>query len=804
MGMTPTVGWHGPPPYWEDQLAGKWRIVKVLGNTGLATHLIELSQRECVVIQRNFMGLVGGCVPDATDDIGRWSNNCRRDPVETANAVWTEMQQVYPGMPRGAYVEGPFNEPNKWSPEEVDWQVACYTEFLRITYRDGYKAAVCSYSVGRPPLPAEDGSDAIYRFAPLYDKVKYYKGIVACHCYGGVDMHQLYGPWQANSQGWSIGGGPPVGGYLIGRWLYERYLLWRAYAEGITPYAVYDVPMVITEGGLDNVQYNGDIMRAYGHDCTVGGWKSGCLWAFWASIAQPDGPWHLDRNTWRVRPDPNAYYMDQIRWLADLLAVDPPVYDEEGWLIGGMGGWVNFGEAGWGTHGTTTVLDAALRAFILEGTANPYPITWPIPEGWETWPPVPVIATNVGQEEPEQPPEVEPEEPLGDFVVTADALNIRSGPGINYSKVGTHYKDQVVQVYEISEGWGRVGMGRWCSMEFLKEVGAEEPNEPEPEEPEENGMNTEEIIANLEEAQSRMSEVAADVTEAGDLANQVASRCALAKLTITELNALVQQALDELGEIEPEEPEEPEEPPEEPPEEHEYWLRNADFAQVYVPHSTHDNIVAPKEFGLVWASGNPTGEQYRDFGQPETKVLLRATHSDPSRFLAGADRALMCFFFGRRGRACYFQHVWLPEDEEIEAVRAWAKVHSWSCQPPGGWDHDTCNPAISDAAPNMFFRIGVAEGHILPAAHWTDGQGAVHWKGWDDGATPDAWLQGDHIHWKDWEERKDVGAYSDRLSKKITLPLGLKAITWLLEIKAEDANMHNDGYVGEVGLEKAS
>lgn len=61
-------------------------------------------------------------------------------------------------------------------------------------------------------------------------------------------------------------------------------------------------------------------------------------------------------------------------------------------------------------------------------------------------------------------------EPIGTYKVTAlVGLNIRSGTSTKYSKVGKYKYGTIVDVYEISNGWGRTDTG-WVSMTYLKEV----------------------------------------------------------------------------------------------------------------------------------------------------------------------------------------------------------------------------------------------------------------------------------------------------------------------------------------------
>lgn len=47
-------------------------------------------------------------------------------------------------------------------------------------------------------------------------------------------------------------------------------------------------------------------------------------------------------------------------------------------------------------------------------------------------------------------------------------LNVRSGPSTSYVIQGRLYNGNKVTVYEIKNGWGRIGQRRWVSMNYLK------------------------------------------------------------------------------------------------------------------------------------------------------------------------------------------------------------------------------------------------------------------------------------------------------------------------------------------------
>ena len=59
---------------------------------------------------------------------------------------------------------------------------------------------------------------------------------------------------------------------------------------------------------------------------------------------------------------------------------------------------------------------------------------------------------------------------MGKYTVTPSiGVNIRSGPGTNYGKVGAYSMGTVVDVLEARDGWGRTDKG-WVSLAYLKAV----------------------------------------------------------------------------------------------------------------------------------------------------------------------------------------------------------------------------------------------------------------------------------------------------------------------------------------------
>ena len=76
-----------------------------------------------------------------------------------------------------------------------------------------------------------------------------------------------------------------------------------------------------------------------------------------------------------------------------------------------------------------------------------------------------VYLKQAGQAPPEQE-----DKPMSKYIVTPSiGVNIRSGPGTGYGKVGAYPMGTVVDVLEVRDGWGRTTKG-WVSLAYLEAV----------------------------------------------------------------------------------------------------------------------------------------------------------------------------------------------------------------------------------------------------------------------------------------------------------------------------------------------
>lgn len=83
-----------------------------------------------------------------------------------------------------------------------------------------------------------------------------------------------------------------------------------------------------------------------------------------------------------------------------------------------------------------------------------------------------VIETDMEPDvEPIEEADIETEDPKKYKVINITSwLNVREGPGKNYKTVDNLDNGNIVNVYEIKDGWARIDESNWVSMEYLTEV----------------------------------------------------------------------------------------------------------------------------------------------------------------------------------------------------------------------------------------------------------------------------------------------------------------------------------------------
>jgi uncharacterized protein YgiM (DUF1202 family) len=59
------------------------------------------------------------------------------------------------------------------------------------------------------------------------------------------------------------------------------------------------------------------------------------------------------------------------------------------------------------------------------------------------------------------------------YHVTAETLNVRTGPGVDFDSVAILYRNELVHVYRTASNqdgstWGEVAPGRWVNVEYIE------------------------------------------------------------------------------------------------------------------------------------------------------------------------------------------------------------------------------------------------------------------------------------------------------------------------------------------------
>lgn len=84
-------------------------------------------------------------------------------------------------------------------------------------------------------------------------------------------------------------------------------------------------------------------------------------------------------------------------------------------------------------------------------------------DGWEEG----TSETPVPEPKPEPTPEPEPQGKTYTVTGVTSFLNVRSGPGTQYPSIWKLYNGDVVTIYEIKDGWGRIDNYGWVCMDYL-------------------------------------------------------------------------------------------------------------------------------------------------------------------------------------------------------------------------------------------------------------------------------------------------------------------------------------------------
>lgn len=254
------------------------------------------------------------------------------------------------------------------------WYAAFEAERLRLLADRGLRGVIGNFATGNPDLPLWPA------FLPAVAAARQYQGYLGLHEYSSPWMWWLTGSYQtANCDNRPDFVGEGDTGYLTLR--YRK--VYRTYLE---PQGLGDVPLVITECGLDSI---GAVCPGQ----TSGPWKRHMdFWRQHNGVTDPIDYWRGPER------DPERYYAEQLAWYDQQLQQDPYVVGATIFTVGNMGGWDQFDIA------ETRVLRQVVD-YVRSQRDVPAPVTPRRPE-------------------PEPEPEPEPAAP----VLDADSAFVPPGP----------------------------------------------------------------------------------------------------------------------------------------------------------------------------------------------------------------------------------------------------------------------------------------------------------------------------------------------------------------------------------------
>ncbi len=267
-------------------------VIKFVGDWGMALNV----PKGTVVIGRRHQG----------DYDAQLQKNTGKTPLEAAQQFIQDQLETYQSNPHIKYWEG-HNEP-VWNDEEgMGWYAQFEVERMRLMADLGFRCVIGNFATGSPPLALWPA------FFPALQAARQYQAILGLHEYSCPWMwwmtgkHQLDPNADEGDEGWTT----------------LRYR--KVYRQHLIPNGLGDVPLVITECGIDPL-VNPKPPGAQG-----GAWKQ--LGGFWSAHDK--------------EPDKADYYYRQLVWYDKEMQKDDYVIGATIFTWGNFGGpWENFDVAG--------------------------------------------------------------------------------------------------------------------------------------------------------------------------------------------------------------------------------------------------------------------------------------------------------------------------------------------------------------------------------------------------------------------------------------------------------------------------
>ncbi len=258
-------------------------VVKLVGDWGMAKDISS----DILIIGRKF--------EDKYD--AQLQRNTGKTPFQAAQQFINDQMSTYRSNPHILYWEG-HNEPAWNTLDEMEWYAEFEVERIQLMAKEGLKCVIGNFATGAPALELWPA------FIPAMKAAKQHGAILGLHEYSCPWMwwmtgkHQLDPKEDQGDEGWTT---------LRYRKIYRQYL---------TPNDVGDVPLAITECGID------PLVNPKPPNTTSATWKG--LGEFWK---MRDG-----------EPDKADYYFRQLLWYDEELQKDD-------YVIGAtIFTWGNFGE----------------------------------------------------------------------------------------------------------------------------------------------------------------------------------------------------------------------------------------------------------------------------------------------------------------------------------------------------------------------------------------------------------------------------------------------------------------------------
>ncbi len=293
-----------------DYIQARPAVVKLVGDWGLAPSIPE----GILVIGRRH------CDYDAQSQRSRGET-----PAEAAQRFINDQLATYQTNPAIKYWEG-HNEP-VWNDEDgMGWYAQFEVERMRLMADLGLKCVIGNFATGSPRLELWPA------FFPALRVARQYQAILGLHEYSCPWMWWMTGKYQLDpnedqgDEGWTT---------LRYRKIYRQYLI---------PNGLGDVPLVITECGID------PLVNPKPPGAPSGTWRH--LGSFWAEHDN--------------EPDAADYYFRQLVWYDRELQKDDYVIGATVFTWGNFGGaWEDFEVAG-------TEVAKKLIAYTQADPARPF------------------------------------------------------------------------------------------------------------------------------------------------------------------------------------------------------------------------------------------------------------------------------------------------------------------------------------------------------------------------------------------------------------------------------------------------